>query len=162
MGRLKRGLVRLKTITPFCHCEERSDAAIQPNHPTPLATPSLVIARRGKAPTWQSSDRVGQLWRPSPRRRFVPDWIATSVLFETFLAMTESVWIATPCRARNDRAGGIRPKTVTRPTSPIPVPTVVIARSEATRQSSRTIPPRSPRQSHVTTKSRTSFPLKST
>jgi hypothetical protein len=52
------------TTPPRCHCEKRSNAAIQ--------------RRRGQP----------------PHRSGIPhdasDWIATSVLFETFLAMTKS------------------------------------------------------------------------
>jgi hypothetical protein len=48
---------------PPCHCEERSDAAIQRN---PRATHRITPAIPHNA----------------------SDWIATSVLFETFLAMT--------------------------------------------------------------------------
>ncbi|MDA9961828.1 hypothetical protein N9D63_02975 [Opitutales bacterium] len=49
-----------------CHCEE------------------------GVSLTRQSSGTIGQPWGPSPRHRLDPDWIATSVLFETFLAMTKA------------------------------------------------------------------------
>jgi hypothetical protein len=48
---------------PFCHCEERRDAAIQ-------RTASGIPPHRPGLPHHAS------------------DWIATSVLFETFLAMT--------------------------------------------------------------------------
>ncbi|MDA1048092.1 MAG: hypothetical protein O3A82_14325 [Verrucomicrobia bacterium] len=70
---------------PLCHCEERSDAAIQRSFGQPLCF-CVVIAR--SAATRQSSGRV----REPPHRPGLPhdasDWIATSVLFETFLAMT--------------------------------------------------------------------------
>ena len=87
----------MKTITPFCHCEERSDAAIQPNHPTPLATPTVVIAR--SASTRQSSDRVRQPPHRPGIPHNVPDWIATPYRARN----DKSVWIATPCRVPNDR-----------------------------------------------------------
>jgi hypothetical protein len=115
-GAQRRGNPATVWATPMflrCHCEERSDAAIQsePSHPVhsrpPL--PPVVIAR--SAATRQSSDRlgnphvfalslrgaqrrgnpVGTIGQP-PHRPGIPhnasDWIATSVLFETFLAMT--------------------------------------------------------------------------
>jgi hypothetical protein len=68
-----------------CHCEERSDAAIQ----RPFGQPPCfcVVIARSEA-TRQSSGTIGQ----PPHRPGIPhhasDWIATSVLFETFLAMT--------------------------------------------------------------------------
>jgi hypothetical protein len=50
-------------FVPPCHCEERSDVAIQRSHPTPLS-----LSLRGAQATRQSSGTIGQLpHRPAPR-----------------------------------------------------------------------------------------------
>ena len=66
-----------------CHCEEGQspDMAIQRSHPTPLS-----LSLRGAQATRQSSGTIGQLLH----RPGIPHNI--------------SDWIATPCRARNDKS----------------------------------------------------------